>query len=534
MAVFKKTYVRKIPDGAKIVTRKGKEVAQWVDRKGKKRSAEVTTGNDGNPRIKTEATTYTAKYRDGEGKVCEVATGCTDKDAARSVLAGLRKRAELVKAKVISPDQDRIADHQKTPVADHITAYIDYQRDRGRNADHIKNYQTRLTRSADECRFRWLSELNADRLEKWLSTLAEAPRAGDGDTSPQLVSASVYNGYVEAWVAFGNWMIGKRINGRRSNMQGEKRLLVNPFGGIGKRDKSQDRRRVARAMTEAELSRLLKSARERPVVAAETVRRGPNKGERLIVLSDDRRAKLERLGAERALIYKTAILTGLRKGELRSMSVCDLSFGDVPFVKLQARNEKNRQGSTLPIRSDLAAELRTWIAGKSSTDPVFRVPSGLLDILDKDIEAAGIPKIDAEGRVVHFHALRHSFGTHLSRSGVTPRVAQAAMRHSNISLTMTTYTDPRLLDTAAAVESLPDFDAVNQTEIAARCSDAPTDAPKPGKSSESGSIADNPGEFADDGECRPGTKKPRDSRGFTDAVERTRTSTGLTPTRPST
>src|SRR6056297_1913291 len=135
-------------------------------------------------------------------------------------------------------------------------------------------------------------------------------------------------------------MIGKRMNGRRSNMKGQKRLLVNPFDGMAKRDTNQDRRRIARALTEDELTRLLRTARERPIVAAETVRRGPNKGKRLIVLTQERRSKLERLGAERALIYKTAILTGLRKGELRSLSVSDLSFGDVPFLKLRHHKEK--------------------------------------------------------------------------------------------------------------------------------------------------------------------------------------------------
>ncbi len=40
-------------------------------------------------------------------------------------------------------------------------------------------------------------------------------------------------------------------------------------------------------------------------------------------------------------------------------------------------------------------------------------------------------------------------------AGVAPRVAQAAMRHSNIALTMETYTDARLLDTAEAIEALP-------------------------------------------------------------------------------
>ena len=51
--------------------------------------------------------------------------------------------------------------------------------------------------------------------------------------------------------------------------------------------------------------------------------------------------------------------------------------------------------------------------------------------------------------------MRHTFGTLLSKGGVTPRTAQAAMRHSEIDLTMNVYTDPKLLDVAGAVESLP-------------------------------------------------------------------------------
>ena len=55
------------------------------------------------------------------------------------------------------------------------------------------------------------------------------------------------------------------------------------------------------------------------------------------------------------------------------------------------------------------------------------------------------------------HALRHSFGTLLSKCSVAPRTAQAAMRHSTIDLTMNTYTDPRLLDLHQAVASLPNL-----------------------------------------------------------------------------
>ena len=131
-----------------------------------------------------------------------------------------------------------------------------------------------------------------------------------------------------------------------------------------------------------------------------------------------------------------------------------ISFGDVPFIRLQHANEKNRQGSTIALRSDLAVDLRKWVAGRERSEFVFNVPDGILRILNRDLKAAGIAK-KVDDCVVHVHALRHSFGTHLSMAGVAPRVAHAAMRHSNISLTMGTYTDARLLDTAQAVESLP-------------------------------------------------------------------------------
>ena len=54
--------------------------------------------------------------------------------------------------------------------------------------------------------------------------------------------------------------------------------------------------------------------------------------------------KLERLGRERALIYKSLVLTGLRKGELASLTVGQLELdGAMPFVVLNAADEKNRQ-----------------------------------------------------------------------------------------------------------------------------------------------------------------------------------------------
>ena len=86
--------------------------------------------------------------------------------------------------------------------------------------------------------------------------------------------------------------------------------------------------------------------------------------------------------------------------------------------------------------------------------------------MDRDLVMSGlarrlpdgrIDKLDERGRTVDVHALRHSLGTHLSKGGVPLRTAQAAMRHSDPSLTANVYTDPALLDVAGSLDALPEL-----------------------------------------------------------------------------
>ncbi len=124
---------------------------------------------------------------------------------------------------------------------------------------------------------------------------------------------------------------------------------------------------------------------------------------------------------------------------------------------------------------------------------------------------------------VYIHALRHSFGTHLSKAGVSPRTAQAAMRHSDIKLTMSTYVDARLLDTASAVGLLPSLpleDAAERSELAGNpapegpSADAPQDAPNVGNGGHLGANPGHCGPVADSAEKRKNPEKRNVSQGF--------------------
>ena len=562
--VFRKTATKPLPEGAELFERKGARFARWRDAKGKNRTARVTIGNDGSDRIVIEARTFTAKYRTRAG-VVEVATGCRNEDAARRVLGELERRAELVKAGVLSTAEDAIADHQPTPLEVHFAAYRAHQQAKGLNPVRIKNTAARLRRLADECRFARLTDLNAERLELWLAAQAVAN-----------MSAGNRNEFRQELVGFANWCVR------------HDRLAANPFAKVAKADAKADRRRQRRAMTEAELVRLLAVARwrpladygrqtERPPVDAEapapaTGRKGSwtyaavtlDTLDACLVTARERLARqpelvarLEVLGRERALIYKTLVLTGLRLNELRTLTVGQLDLdGELAQLKLDAADEKNREGNALPLRRDLADELRDWLdlrrtnasgADRGATGRpgvlrfappradlpagtlLFTVPKQLVRILDRDLQAAGIAKRDERGRTLDVHALRHTFGTLLSKGGVAPRTAQAAMRHSTIDLTMNAYTDPKLLDVHGALDALPllPLDAernATKTRLQATGTDAnstsqfaPAFAPNTDKSTQKGSIPDkrdaranraNPSRAIDVTSCQDKRKDP--------------------------
>ena len=252
------------------------------------------------------------------------------------------------------------------------------------------------------------------------------------------------------------------------------------------------RRHVRRVLTPEESARLIEAAATRPLEEA-CQNRGSDAS-----LKEETIDKLRWLGATRSHAYKTMLMTGLRMGECGSIRIGDIHLDhEPPYLELRASDEKNRRGARIPLPSELAGDLRTYLSEriarltKNSTlnhmagingEPLFMLPKKMTKVFDKDLVFAGIArkvrddagvyriyKKDDRGRVLDIHCLRHTFITMLAKSGVSLQVAQKAARHSSPLLTANIYTHIDLDDIAEAVNKLPAVGATQdiQANVAA-------------------------------------------------------------------
>ena len=166
--------------------------------------------------------------------------------------------------------------------------------------------------------------------------------------------------------------------------------------------------------------------------------------------------------------------TGARWSELRRTTWGDVDLGRRILV-LKAENTKSKKQRAVPLREGLTGRLRGLqvvhadILGRVPTiaDLVFLSPEGApwkrpttncMRIFDRLLVAAGIPKIDGEGRKLDLHALRHTAGTRLARAGVGLVQTQRLLGHSDPKLTAQVYTHLDVEDLRGSVESLPSLD----------------------------------------------------------------------------
>ncbi|MBU6402136.1 MAG: site-specific integrase, partial [Verrucomicrobia bacterium] len=172
--------------------------------------------------------------------------------------------------------------------------------------------------------------------------------------------------------------------------------------------------------------------------------------------TDDELQRLLAVAGKRRPVYLTAVLTGIRHGELKALRWGDFDLdSDRPSVTVRASVSKNHKQACLPLHPNLVIELRRFRSVNTSAgDLVFGRLVPRSKVVRAHLAAASIVNTDSEGRTADFHSLRHTFCTNLHRAGVSQREAMELMRHSDARLTAKTYTDASLLPLKAAVEKL--------------------------------------------------------------------------------
>ncbi len=322
---------------------------------------------------------YRGRYRlPGDSKPTEVSLGTENEAEARRKLADMVRDIEQERNGAISPRLQRETAAQA--MADVVEDFIKSRERLGRDHKYLLGTERRLQRITLEAGWKQVRDITLDSFEKWRGKQSFAPKT--------------LNDCLTTLNVFLNWMV-------RTG-----RIMTNPLKQADRVSNGDYETRVRRAVTWQQVQ------------------------------------KLRDVAGERGPLYVLAACTGLRRGELAKLQWRDVQLeGDKPAVHARASTTKNGRKASLPLHPEAVEALRSLVkAGQEPLDKVF----GHLPRIKRyrlDLEAAGIPYTDGQGRVFDFHALRVTFATLLAKNGASARDTMELMRHSDMRLTTHVYTD---------------------------------------------------------------------------------------------
>jgi integrase len=359
---------------------------------------------------------YIISWYDASGKRKTHCTKTSDRSAAQRILAKKLADVALRRDGVVDVRQESIVIEASRSIETHLIDFEGMMNARQRTERHIAQTLFLIRQVCASAVFEKPSDITADGVNR---VLMEVKACGK--------SARTMQARVVAMKAFTRWLADHG------------KLAHDPLRGMKRPGTKMDRR----------LRRRMLLPDEWPCLRAATIAAGTRDGMNPL---------------DRVALYATAIQTGLRSAELRSLTKADLFLaGERPYVRCRAENTKNSQEARQYIQLDLAAELRQIVSAKTPTANVFNMPDefSVATMLRGDLAAARKHWLDElkhdpngramreesdflavtnhQGEELDFHGLRHTTGAWLALQGVHPNVIKSVMRHSCITLTMDTY-----------------------------------------------------------------------------------------------
>ena len=242
------------------------------------------------------------RYRDHEGKLKTV-PGFTDKTATQQLASKLEKEAAMIRAGLLEP----AVLFQSVSLDTHLTAFETSLKAKDVSLRQIQLVLSRCKNLLEAAKITRLSAINAELISSALAALRATKADGQRGMSVQ-----TSNHYLRAIKQFTRWL---RL---------EKRFIDDPLARLEMLNVQVDRRHDRRALSEDEVTRLLK------VTLA---------GESVLGFSP----------SDRHMLYVMAMSTGLRASELASLTVESLQLeANPPTVTVQAGYSKRRRLDVLP------------------------------------------------------------------------------------------------------------------------------------------------------------------------------------------
>ncbi len=360
--------------------------------------------------LRKEGKNWYYRFVDENGKQRE-RKGCPDKKATEAMASAAETEATNIRQGFVDPKAIKYRDHEAKPLASHLTDWHAFLIGKESTPKHANLSRNRVGRVLDLGKAKRLSDLTPSRMQAALKAVRD-----DG------VSLRSLHHYTRVLKGFSRWL-WRDGRVREDNLA----HLTSP-------NPDADRRHERRALDASEQARLIDAAALGGVV-------------------------LKMTGPDRAMLYRIALGTGFRAGEIRSLTPRSFHLDDsTPTIIVAAAYSKRRRDDVQPIRPELAATLRPWLATRPSDAAIFpKMTSHTNLLIQADLEAAGILYRDASDQVADFHALRHSYVSTLVRSNASIKVVQTLARHSTPTLTLGVYSHVGLFDQIGALAGLPDL-----------------------------------------------------------------------------
>ncbi len=391
---------------------------------------------------RTPGGVWTAEYGVGGGKSRKRSTRTSDRQAALDILEKWTGIEAKRRNGMIDEAGERIAAEGKRGIEAQLAEWREWMESKGSTPGHVRHTFNTAERVLSDAKVRTLGGIVPSAI---LSAVAGLGEGG--------ASARTKNHALGTVRALCRWAVH------------DGRMTRNPLAGMRGFNVEADRRKVRRALGDDELRALIDAATH---------------GERFKGMS----------GPDRAMLYRLAAGSGLRRGEIASLTPESFQLdGDAPSVVVAAGHSKRRREDRQPIRADLADALAQWLTGKPKGERVFQGTmhrTGAMLRFDlrrawqrwtretppgaqrREKRRAGfLREADDSGRVADFHSLRATYITSIVRGGASVKVSQTLARHSTPVLTMNVYTRLGVHDLTAGLDGLPTIDGAPKSDAAA-------------------------------------------------------------------